>query len=507
MRVPLSWLREYVAWDGSAEELAELLSMSGSEVEGIDWVGRAARADNLALLPRGRVLTKERHPNADKLWLCTVDVGAAARRRAPDRLRRPELRGRRHGGRLAGRRHARERPQAAQGQPARRRVRRHDALRAGARLRAGEPRHRRAAGPSGRWARRWPTTCRSPRRCSRSRSRPTGPTASRSTAWPARWRRRPGWRSRRRPSPSRPRRRRRRAAIAVEIADPDLCARYGARVVRGVTVGDVAGLAQGAPHARRHAPHQQRGRRDQLRHAGRRPAAARLRRRQHPRRQARSRAAPAPASTSSPSTASSAPLRPDNLVIADTERALVIAGVFGAVDAEVDEADHRPRARGGHLQRPQHHAHLQRGGLAQRSQHALREGPRSLLRAARPGHGQPPVPRALRRRRGARHASMLWGQRPAGAAAPALPPEPLRRPARPARRAARAGRHPAPPGVRGRVGGRHRAGRRSRPRRHAAAVSPRPRAPRRPGRRGRPHPRPREPARDAAAAQRARSAR
>ena len=31
-------------------------------------------------------------------------------------------------------------------------------------------------------------------------------------------------------------------------------------------------------------------------------------------------------------------LRPDNLVIADTERALVIAGIFGAIDAEVDEA-------------------------------------------------------------------------------------------------------------------------------------------------------------------------
>jgi len=77
MRVPLSWLRDYVAWDRSVEELAELLSMSGSEVEGIDWVGAPHDDANLALFRVGRVVTRERHPNADKLWLCTVDAGEA----------------------------------------------------------------------------------------------------------------------------------------------------------------------------------------------------------------------------------------------------------------------------------------------------------------------------------------------------------------------------------------------------------------------------------------------
>ena len=48
----------------------------------------------------------------------------------------------------------------------------------------------------------------------------------------------------------------------------------------------LAGVAQGAPHARRHAPHQQRRRRHQLRDARLGPAAARVRRRQDPRRQA-----------------------------------------------------------------------------------------------------------------------------------------------------------------------------------------------------------------------------
>ena len=75
MRVPVSWLREYVAFDGSVEELAELLSMSGSEVENIEWMGAPRDADNVARFVVGRVLTRDKHPNADKLSLCTVDVG------------------------------------------------------------------------------------------------------------------------------------------------------------------------------------------------------------------------------------------------------------------------------------------------------------------------------------------------------------------------------------------------------------------------------------------------
>jgi phenylalanyl-tRNA synthetase beta chain len=74
MRVPVSWLREYVAFDGSVEELAELLSMSGSEVENIEWMGAPRDSENLARFVVGRVLTRQKHPNADKLSLCTVDV-------------------------------------------------------------------------------------------------------------------------------------------------------------------------------------------------------------------------------------------------------------------------------------------------------------------------------------------------------------------------------------------------------------------------------------------------
>ena len=75
MRIPFRWIKEYVAWEGTVEEMAEVLTMSGTEVEGIDWVGAPRDPENLARFVVGKVLTKEKHPNADKLNLCTVEVG------------------------------------------------------------------------------------------------------------------------------------------------------------------------------------------------------------------------------------------------------------------------------------------------------------------------------------------------------------------------------------------------------------------------------------------------
>jgi phenylalanyl-tRNA synthetase beta chain len=71
MLVPLSWLREYVDVDLSPQALAEALTLrglevSGTEVSGADWTDVVV----------GRLLSVERHPNADKLWLTTVDVGS-----------------------------------------------------------------------------------------------------------------------------------------------------------------------------------------------------------------------------------------------------------------------------------------------------------------------------------------------------------------------------------------------------------------------------------------------
>ncbi len=71
MRVPLSWLRDYVDIDLSPRALADELTMRGMEVGAIETA--AAWTDVVV----GRVLEVERHPNADTLWLTRVDVGPA----------------------------------------------------------------------------------------------------------------------------------------------------------------------------------------------------------------------------------------------------------------------------------------------------------------------------------------------------------------------------------------------------------------------------------------------
>jgi phenylalanyl-tRNA synthetase beta chain len=70
MRVPLSWLRDYVAFDLSPTTLAEELTLQGLEVSAVEVTG-ADWSDVVV----GRLLAIERHPNADKLWLTSVDAG------------------------------------------------------------------------------------------------------------------------------------------------------------------------------------------------------------------------------------------------------------------------------------------------------------------------------------------------------------------------------------------------------------------------------------------------
>jgi phenylalanyl-tRNA synthetase beta chain len=70
MRVPLTWLRDYVDITLSPAELAERLTLRGMEVSGIETTG----ADWTDVVV-GRLLSVEQHPNADTLWLTSVDVG------------------------------------------------------------------------------------------------------------------------------------------------------------------------------------------------------------------------------------------------------------------------------------------------------------------------------------------------------------------------------------------------------------------------------------------------
>ncbi len=71
MRVPLSWLHEYVVPALGLRELAARLAMTGTEVDVVHHHG----VDAVERFVVGRVLTAEPHPDADRLRVCTVDVG------------------------------------------------------------------------------------------------------------------------------------------------------------------------------------------------------------------------------------------------------------------------------------------------------------------------------------------------------------------------------------------------------------------------------------------------
>ena len=69
MKVPLSWLKEYVDIVVPVEELAHRLTMAGTEVAEVITIG------DWKDCYVGYVSKVERHPNADRLTLCTVDIG------------------------------------------------------------------------------------------------------------------------------------------------------------------------------------------------------------------------------------------------------------------------------------------------------------------------------------------------------------------------------------------------------------------------------------------------
>jgi phenylalanyl-tRNA synthetase beta chain len=72
MRIPLGWLREYVRVEAGAQEIAHALSISTAEVNGVHRVGVLG---DLGLFRVGHVLEAEKHPDADRLQLTSVDVG------------------------------------------------------------------------------------------------------------------------------------------------------------------------------------------------------------------------------------------------------------------------------------------------------------------------------------------------------------------------------------------------------------------------------------------------
>ncbi|MBI4517979.1 MAG: phenylalanine--tRNA ligase subunit beta [Deltaproteobacteria bacterium] len=67
MKVPVSWLREFVVVDVSAKQLAERLTLAGIEVERIEELGR-----DLDGVIVGEIVAVERHPQAERLSVCQV---------------------------------------------------------------------------------------------------------------------------------------------------------------------------------------------------------------------------------------------------------------------------------------------------------------------------------------------------------------------------------------------------------------------------------------------------
>jgi len=73
VKISLNWLRDYVELTASTDEICRAITFLGFEVENVISTG-APKLENVVV---GEILTRAKHPNADKLSVCTVDVGSA----------------------------------------------------------------------------------------------------------------------------------------------------------------------------------------------------------------------------------------------------------------------------------------------------------------------------------------------------------------------------------------------------------------------------------------------
>lgn len=70
MKVSLNWLKKYTDINISAQELCDKMTMSGFEVEGMEDMSASTR--NVVV---GKIVKLEKHPDADKLQICQIDIG------------------------------------------------------------------------------------------------------------------------------------------------------------------------------------------------------------------------------------------------------------------------------------------------------------------------------------------------------------------------------------------------------------------------------------------------
>ena len=71
MRVPIAWLRDYVELPREPAAIVARLAALGFPVDAVEW------RPEIRGVVVGRLTAVTKHPNADRLQLCTVDVGGA----------------------------------------------------------------------------------------------------------------------------------------------------------------------------------------------------------------------------------------------------------------------------------------------------------------------------------------------------------------------------------------------------------------------------------------------
>ncbi|MFA5819102.1 MAG: phenylalanine--tRNA ligase subunit beta [Bacteroidales bacterium] len=75
MKISYNWIKDYLKIDLEPAKVAEILTGIGLEIEGMDeWVSVKGGLDGVVI---GEVLTCKKHPDADKLSVTTVDIGAS----------------------------------------------------------------------------------------------------------------------------------------------------------------------------------------------------------------------------------------------------------------------------------------------------------------------------------------------------------------------------------------------------------------------------------------------
>ncbi|HSG19364.1 MAG TPA: phenylalanine--tRNA ligase subunit beta, partial [Burkholderiaceae bacterium] len=73
MRIPEAWLREMVHTDLSIERIADVLTMAGLEVEEVETAAPPFIGVRL-----GKILSAQKHPDADRLQVCEVSIGSGS---------------------------------------------------------------------------------------------------------------------------------------------------------------------------------------------------------------------------------------------------------------------------------------------------------------------------------------------------------------------------------------------------------------------------------------------